>query len=158
MGDPTLPLHAATRQYVDNSAGSSKPAFAAQLAVPGNYGNEVWTLVNFDTPTINQGSLFNIAGRYWQPPAGLVFLTANLYFSAGLLPSTPIYVGIYKNGASRLVSLGAAVGPMGGANITLIDTCNGSDYYQVLTYVHVAPGGATLLHGAGTTTFQGMKI
>jgi len=158
-GDPQLPLHAATRQYVDSTAGSNKSAFVAYASAAQTIPNEVYTKVLFGGATLNQGTNFSTALSRWTPPAGTTRVDASVYFSAGLLMGTPIYLAIYKNGAPIRNVASAAVSNVGSGRVSCMEVCNGTDYFEVFALVYTIAGGAAIqFNNVGLTHFEGSMI
>ena len=112
--------------------------------------NETWTKVAFANSVFNDGVRYNTSTQRWVPPAGKHSIVANVYFSVGLLVGTPIFLAIYKNGALFKLAQGSAMAFYSAAMITILDTANGTDYYEVFASV-MTSGTATISSAAANT-------
>ena len=114
------------------SPAATKVAFIAYPAGDqSGVVTEVWTKINLGVTQINDSSLFNVSSSRWTPPTGRCQLNACVMATTGLLLGTPLYIGLYKNGAVYRYSVGGVLGPNGGANLSVIDVCSGTDYYEI---------------------------
>jgi hypothetical protein len=135
---------------------------AAFIAVPAGdqsgIANETWTKVNFATAQLNDSSLFNVSSSRWVPPAGRCQICGAVGGAQGALLGTPIYAGVYKNGALYRATVGAVVSNIaGGSPVSIIDTCSGTDYYELWTYGYA---GTTFTVSGSTinTYFMGNSL
>jgi hypothetical protein len=138
--------------------GADVVSFSAyQSANQSGIANEAWTKVICDAVLLNDSSLYNTTLGRWTPPAGKCQLAAHVGFiSSTLLMGTPLLVAVFKNGAQFKTAAGAAVSSVyAGANITIIDVCNGTDYYEIGVFAYVSAPAVT---GAAWTYFMGTQI
>lgn len=100
------------------------------------------TKVEFDTEDVDTGADFdNITNYRWTPPVGNVIMEAHIGYTSGT--TSAWLVQIYKNGValpnviavSRSASLNNET-----IHISVADTCNGTDYYEV--FVSQFSGGS----------------
>jgi hypothetical protein len=100
-------------------------AFVATLSADqtGIIAN-AWTKVNFNTAGYNQNGKFSTSTSRWTPSAGPVQIEAQVNLSTA---SPGLNLAIYKNGANfkqiNSINLGMAA-------ISVVDTANGTDYYE----------------------------
>lgn len=99
---------------------AERSSFSARKSVTQT-GINISALITFDTETFDVGSFYG--SNRWTPPSGTVILTATLSFSD--ISAGDGYVHIYKNGSVYRVS------DIGVHTLTIIDQCNGTDYYEV---------------------------
>lgn len=134
----------------------ARTAFAAHMngtdqtgIATGTYTKVTWGTENFD-----QGSLFDSSTNYrWTPSAGIVRLSAQLYYSAGLT-GTVVQCALYKNGSALKIGLGPVIGVTGVVQVAYTDIANGTDYYEIFAYATTATsitvsGDATLTYFCG---------
>ena len=115
-------------------------------------------LIPFNTVSWNFGSLFNGApGNYlWTPPAGRCSLSA-AYYATGQTAANYQMIMIYKNGARRFANQVYPAAAAGSVALTVIETCNGTDYFQVVGQA-ISAAGATLSSDNSLTYFIGSMI
>lgn len=134
---------------------SSAPSTRASFKVHKNGTHQT---INTTTPTkltwsteaFDVGSYF--ASDKWTPPAGTAILTAAAVTRTDYTDSETFYVRIYKNGSFFAGAHGdGASNLVAGASVSVVDQCNGSDYYEV--YVASAAETTWLIEGASQYTF-----
>jgi len=82
------------------------------------------TKITFNTEEFDIGSYYDTSNNRWTPPAGTCQIMVCLHFSSIASPPDG-YILLYKNGAlHRSSNFGTHV-------FTVIDQCNGTDYYEV---------------------------
>jgi len=84
------------------------------------------TKITFNTEEFDVGSCYDTTNNRWTPPAGTCQIMICLHFSSIASPPDG-YVILYKNGAIYRSS------NFGTHTLTVIDQCNGTDYYEVYT-------------------------
>jgi hypothetical protein len=159
---------AVTQATSDNSTKIATTAFvkaaAAAIAFSATasanqtgIATETWTKVTINNELFDDNNLYNNTTYRWTPPAGRCQLIAGIAIASGILIGTPIQLAVYKNGSLYRSNICAAVSSASGgsgASITVIDACNGTDYYEV--FVNLFTGStAVILAGA---YFQGMTL
>jgi len=113
---------------------------------------EVWTKIQFNTANYNDSSLYNTATHRWTPPSGRCQIVAAVNFSSGPLLGTPVKIAIYKNGTLiRQVNNACVTTDDAAATITVIEACNGSDYFEVFAFIFTSTTGSIL--GSQTLTY-----
>lgn len=137
-------------------APSVRATFSARKSANQTSINLGPTKVTFPTEDWDVGGYFDNATNYrWTPPAGTCIITASLAITD--LASIPLdgYVHIYKNGSAHRVS------NMGTHTITVIDQCNGTDYYEVFVQASDSDFGVRPNNAGGSgvgTFFSGSMI
>jgi hypothetical protein len=142
---------------------ASQAAFSANLSAnQTGVLSATPTLIAFNTTSFNVGSLFNTGTNRWTPPAGTVAISAGMFATngTGTIPSGGVgAIFLYKNGAAFLQTVAIESGGSAQVYATVIDRCNGTDFYQVYAYVSLTGGvgNCTLTGGTGPllTFFQG---
>jgi len=112
----------------------------------------------FNFELFDQNSKYDTATQRWTPSAGLVSINANVTM-IGLNAGSGLLIAIFKNGAVFKQSRsGTAVdgGTDAGANVTVIDLANGTDYYQCFAYVFA--GSGTMMGTVEHSYFQGTQL
>ena len=100
------------------------------------------TKVTWGTEVFDTGPYF--ASSTWTPPAGTVSIYAQVNISAVGAGTTSIM--LYKNGAEYRTTLPTSAAVNSSWSVTVIDTCNGSDYYEV--YVQSVADSSYTVSGA----------
>lgn len=118
-------------------------------------GSTAATKVTFGTEVFDVGSHF--ASSTWTPPAGTVLVSASVY-GTSVIADEEISVMIYKNGAAKLIKVVAATSiGSADASVTLLDTANGTDTYEV--YIQSATDTAYSVFGdVIATRFMGTMV
>lgn len=103
--------------------------------------------VTFGTELFDEGSYYDASNSKWTPPAGRVLITATVRFTANVVDAALYHLVIYKNNAAYKTGCIQHAGGTGnvGASLTVIDSADGDDYYEVYAF-----GG-----GAGDKTISG---
>ena len=110
------------------------------------------TKVTFGTEDWDVGSLFDTTNSRWVPPAGKVRLSAGVNASTTLTASSSFALAIWKNGALWKQTTGIASSGGGCVlNFTVLDSANGTDYYEV--YVNGATVSSYQISGSAINTF-----
>jgi hypothetical protein len=107
--------------------------------------------VNFNTAGYNQNGKFSTSTSRWTPAAGPVQIEAQINFGTSAIGQ---YIIIYKNGV-QFKYLGSSNANVFGAAISVVDTANGTDYYECWAQSSVAN---TILSNPVVTFFQGFAI
>lgn len=125
----------------------AKVGFSAYETVDQNCANGANVKIVFTSTVFNDSALFSTSTYRWTPPAGRCHLMGAVNFQNCTLGST-INLMIWKNGSSFKNSTAAAnTGTTDGAHISVIDTCNGTDFYEL--YVNtVTSVGSTIATGS----------
>lgn len=96
-------------------------------------------VVNMDNVVINDGSFYNSGTKRWTPPAGRVSLSLFLAVNTNTHSSFTLAT-IYKNGARLSIQFLPNISSTSFASIgqqmvlaSVVDTCNGSDFYEART-------------------------
>jgi len=114
--------------------------FAFKSAGQSGLVHNTYTKITFNTERFDIGNYYDTSTSRWTPPAGLVLITAASYAdSAGASNSTSA-TAIAKNGSIYLQSLdfGGVAGAVPNNPIFLIDSCNGTDFYEVYDFYQSA--------------------
>jgi hypothetical protein len=160
--DAAISLTGAAQVYITARAedlAGSKAGFHATHDADQTIANETFVKVNFAAAVYNDGTLYNTSLSRWTPPAGKFQIAAAVGFLGvhNLYLGTPIVIGIFKNGVQYKYSYGAVVGVYAGANIAIVDTCNGTDYFEVWIFVYTSTTG-TLSNAPAWTYFMGSQL
>lgn len=103
------------------------------------------TKIIFGTTIFNDSSYYNTSNGRWTPPAGRVTIAAQLYIT-GTFPGTlPCVCAIWKNGAvfkEGFIYSGSSNN--GIALVNIVDSANGTDYYECYARQQVNSGTATV--------------
>lgn len=139
---------------------ASQPAFSVNLNGTNQTGipGATYTLVTFNNAVYNVGSNFNTSTNRWTPPAGTVFLSANLQTSGTITAGTIYSIAIYKNGSALFYSSSGSAVNQGSGPIALSDRANGTDYYQVYVFQTTSSGNVTVSGTNTTSYFQGYWV
>ena len=131
-------------------------AFVDQTGV----ANETWTKVNFPGSPLNDSNLYDTVNSRWAPPAGKISLNAAVSFATNTLYlGTPILIAVYKNSVIFKWATGSCLSTSyAGASIAIIDTCNGSDIYDVRVYVWCSAPATVSATGSYMTYFMGTQL
>lgn len=115
------------------------------------------TKVTFTTTLFNDSSLYDTGTSRWTPPSGRCQMSSAVGLVTGLI-GTPAIIFIHKNGAVFRMVHGATVSStQSGVGISVIDSCNGADYYEVYIFAFASTTFSTL--GASQYTwFMGSSI
>lgn len=156
-----VPSQQSVKKYVDDRvAGSNWPSFSVYRGAVQSINDTTNTKVQWTTKEFDTNSDFDNVTNYRFTPtvAGKYLLTACLQMT--LNDAKSLRVRITKNGSLRTSAYSHSGHAVDGvsANVTCIETANGStDYFEVEVY-HTN-GVATDLNGARQTTFfMGSRI
>lgn len=142
-------------------APSKTASFSADKA-SGNQGfaSTTFTKVTFTTEIFDNGNHYDTSLSRWTPPAGVVLVTAGVTLDATFSVNDTWIVAIYKNGTvlkqknDVFYNNGAPPIAQHTESISVVDSANGTDYYEVFIYEN--PGGTPeVLAGANVTYFMG---
>ena len=112
--------------------------------------NGRYTPVTFSDTHFDNCESFDAASAAWHPPAGVVHLSAQIYWIANASP-TPLrgfVVKIFKNGTTDVCTGIGHLVPQPGVAVALAscdDLANGTDFYQVEAYGDSADGADDLV-------------
>lgn len=118
-----------------------------------------YTKVTFGTEVFDAGSYYDTTNSRWTPPAGPVLLSCTI-FVTGTFTTGQSQVALYKNGAADAITANYSVtgGAVGGLIATVVDTANGTDYYECFVYADVSSGTSTVLGTATVSYFSGSTL
>jgi len=109
------------------------------MSADQSLANETYTKINFNTAILNDGTMYNTSMLRWIPAfQGKHQMITNVHFKSGLLPGTPIFLAFYKNGALYKLTTGAAMADYSSVYLSIMDSCNTTDYYEVFASVMTA--------------------
>ena len=119
------------------------------------------TLVAFNHKQFDNGNYYDTTNAKWTPPAGLVWLGAQVRFQNGLIAAgAQVYCIIYKNGSTVVNEI--VVQPVANSNIiagvNVVDSANGTDYYQVFVYATTTSGTYDISGAVAASYFSGHII
>src|SRR4249920_989060 len=117
---------------------------ADQLSVPSN----LLTKVTCGTELYDAGGHYDTALSRWTPPQGMVNISGGLYVSTGLVLSSNLNINIFKNGTQFKQATNSAAGLDAGVSITIDDTANGTDFYELFV---LGSAGTTFVVNGGVT-------
>lgn len=102
------------------------------------------TKVTFTTEVFDTGGFYDAANSKWTPPAGLVMLSAQLYVTGTFTSANSATVcAVWKNGAVLKEGFFyPALANNGNAPIVVVDSANGTDFYEI--YVRQSASSGTL--------------
>jgi hypothetical protein len=125
---------------------------AHKNGVSQNIPNSSYTKVTFGFEDYDQGNRFDTTLSRWTPPVGLVHLDAGVFYTSG---ATGAYsqAAIYKNGVLLRQAVVALPGASSGSQVSVDDSANGTDYYEL--FVFVSSGSVASLDGATANTWFG---
>lgn len=133
-------------------------AFIATLSADQSIAINTNTKVNFNTALYNQNAKYNTTTQRWTPSAGPVQIELQVY--AGIGTPTPgsaityLVIVLYKNGVSWKQFNSS--GPF--ATMSVVDTANGTDYYEAYASVVSGTGPFGISSSAVYTFFQGFAV
>lgn len=166
IGQPVFVFYDGTDMVAINSIGAVaylpvlRESFIADknAAAQGSIASGTGTKVTFTNEVRDQGGLYDAANSRWTPSAGLVFITAKLIFTAGVVDQAIIQCQIRKNGTNVAIESRNASGTGAQAVTTwVLDVANGTDYYEV--YAHAEGAGDKTIGGQVTQTqFNGVHL
>ena len=109
------------------------------------------TKVTFPTEEYDHGGFYDPILSRWTPPAGIVHITGEIYYSSGPTAGSGMYLLVYKNGA--LLKRGSTVSAyaVDGVNVDVDDMANGTDYYELFTIYNA--GSAAAISGIADFTY-----
>ena len=149
----------ATTAYVAANSSPAKVGFSASTTVDQTgVASETWTKINFPTAVFNDSSLYNTTLSRWTPPAGRCQIIGSVWSTTGTLLGTPIYVSVYKNGALFRIASNTVSAASIGATITILDACNGTDYYEIYAFFYSGSTVSVYGTGLGYTYFMGSSL
>ena len=152
------PINILSDVYLTQGSKLGRAGFSAYANVDQTgVANETFTKVNFGAAIFNDSSLYNTALSRWTPPAGRCQIIANVFVAGGTLLGTPLTIAITKNGSMYRQTTGATLAAWPGAQITIIDACNGTDYYEI--QIHGYSSSTLVVVGIQSMTyFMGSMI
>ncbi|UGA46657.1 hypothetical protein HU230_0011695 [Bradyrhizobium quebecense] len=111
-----------------------------------------YTKVTFGTKLYDVDNTFDaVTNSRWTPPAGIVLIDASVWVTGTWPAGTPITAVIYKNGvAFRGGFIDTGLANDGVGSISMTDSANGTDYYELFCQVNTTSGTATF---KGNTTW-----
>jgi hypothetical protein len=132
--DSASALRKMTRtNFVSGIGGTNTPAFFAYLSADQNISNGTWTKAQINTEVFDIGSCYDNATNYrFTPTAGKYLFTCQVAFATGTDFSNGA-ISLYKNG-SLFITANEDNNFVNGINITVFDTANGTDYYEVFCF------------------------
>jgi hypothetical protein len=141
----------------------SRVAFSAfKNADQTGIASETWTKVLFQATDFNDATRYNVGTSRWIPPSGRCQITGSVGFSTGstLLIGTPLLICVYKNGTIYKVAVGSMLSTaLASVNITIIDSCNGTDFYEIGIYLYTNTTATIPATNASLYTyFQGVQL
>jgi hypothetical protein len=126
-------------------------AFIAALGVDQSVSGTASKL-NFNSVLYNQNGKYSAANQRWTPSAGPVQIEIQAFLNAGTVGT--LVVALYKNGASfkqlNIVNNFALM--------SVVDTANGTDYYEAWIVAAGGTGPFTISSASTYTFFQGFAI
>jgi hypothetical protein len=140
------------------AAPSARPAFSATKGGTAQTGipSGTPTLITCDTEDYDIGGYYDAGASRWTPPAGVVTLTLTVAIS-GIDVAAQWGVILAKNGSNMRIVAPPSPDSYAAASITVMDSANGSDYYEMLAY-GITSGTLTVNGAASYTYFQGAVI
>lgn len=115
---------------------SKKPTFSANKNSVDQTGiaSTTFTKVTFTNEVNDLGDYYDDTLSRFTPPAGTVHLIAGVY-ATGLTAGGICTLAVFKNGAAanQKIYAAAATGVVG-MDVGIVDTCNGTDYYEIFVY------------------------
>jgi len=150
-GKPSFPVGTAAVGFRANRNGTDQTGVASATT----------TLVSFNNEVFDDGNCFDTTNAKWTPPAGLVWLGAQIRVINGLIAAgTQVFCQIRKNGTAVVngivvepVANGAVVVP-----VAVVDNANGSDYYDVVVNTATTSGTYDVSGAAAASYFSGHVI
>lgn len=141
---------------------AARPAFSAHKngSNQGSITSQTDTKLTFETEAFDIGGYFDTTNSRWTPPAGRVVLTAVVQVSGTIQQFGAASVLIYKNGSlykTGVVEYGGNTGATA-AGITVIDSANGTDYYEAWVNGWASSGSLTVSGTSTATYFQGFSL
>lgn len=109
------------------------------------------TMVTWGSAYFNTGGTF--LSNTWVPPAGLVQMAAAINLTN--FDQGGFSIAIYKNSVARRQNI--VLGPANDALVSLIDTANGTDYYQVFSAT-ASDANYTVSGNSLVTWFEGSVL
>lgn len=135
----------------------AKAAFRAKMAVDQIIPSNVNTKIKFATKVFDNALTYDSTNTRWTPPAGIVFIGAGIFFSAGVRSSAYPLVMIYKNG-TNIAQNGIPTSTNASPEMTVVDQANGTDYYEVYANCAASGTGATVQAINFATLFYGAVL
>jgi hypothetical protein len=138
--------------FVIPTTATTFTGFKVGISGDQTMADNVWTKVALADEDFDAGSDFDAVTNYrWTPPEGYIYLQAGLEYGVGS-GTYPCKIAIYKNDAwfcgHDVISLSENIE---GAAMALIDSANGTDYYELWTLTQQTPGNTRdLLDTTGT--------
>jgi hypothetical protein len=134
-----------------------KDAFRAKMTTDQSITVTTNVKMLFGTKVFDVNIKYDSTNSRWTPAAGIALIGAGIYFSGGLANNSFPTVMIYKNGA-LLAQNSALSAATASPEITVIDQCNGADYYEVYVNVTPAHGSASVQAINAATSFYGSLL
>lgn len=129
---------------------SVKSAFRADRNSVNQTGLADGVFVKFaaNNAVFNQGSNYDAVTNFrWTPPASIITVGCTVVFTDGVTTDA-IFAAIRKNGADLLIGYShETVDTNNSISVTVVDSANGTDYYECFV---------NLFHGSGTHTINGL--
>lgn len=115
-----------------------------------------FTKITYATELFDNGGLYDAATNYrWTPPPGTLTLTGAIGYSSGV-DQASFSISIRKNGSDFRGARSTASGTdIINQDATIVDECNGTDYYEVFAY-HEGGSDRTILGTQLYTYFMGV--
>ncbi len=141
---------------VGASLGSALASFSALLAGDQTGIASVSpTTVAFATEVYDIGGLYDNATYAWYPPAGRCIISGSV-FASDVTAANFLTVVIYKNGSQFRTGIAYSGTTTAVCGLTMQDSCNGTDYYQLL--VQGVTAGTLTAKSSLATYFMGSMI
>jgi len=147
------------KQKAQARANISAGAFSAHKNGTDQTGvaSGTYTKVTFGTKLYDVDNTFDaVTNSRWTPPAGIVLIDASVWVTGTWPAGQPIVAVIYKNGVAfrgGFVDTGLANDGVG--SISMTDSANGTDYYELFSQVSTTSGTATFKGNPTWTWFMG---
>jgi collagen type VII alpha len=140
-------------------AGAQAISFAADKpssqAVTANF----LTKCTFTHEISDIGGYYDAPNSKWTPPAGTVLIEAGVGFAGGPYGASTIQIGIYKNGSPLYFKNDTIPGAATPSTvISAIDTCNGTDYYEIFAASPTLTSGTANFQASQTSWFGGTVL
>jgi hypothetical protein len=119
------------------------------------------TVIAWDTAPLDVGGHFDTANHRWQPPAGLVLMSAQIRIQSGLINAGTLgFIQLRKNGV--VIRNAQVVEPVNNSQmvigITVVDQANGTDAYDTCVFTTTTSGTYDVAGAATAAYFQGCVL
>lgn len=137
-----------------HSAETSPSCFFAGLTSNQTIASGPDVKLLMDDVTLNDGSFYDASTQKWTPPAGRVALFCFTATNSTLV-ATETSAIIFKNGARLSISFSFGPSALGESlNLScLIDSCNGSDYYEAYSKWVSSDSSSSFIVADNTRTY-----